>query len=792
MSDHQAFGAPGAVPHWDHADKDAVGAAYTASNRVWFTLWRGAVTEVYYPNVDRAQIRSLQLVVTDGSSFVHCERDDFDCDVARINSTSQAYRVTGRAREGGYSFEKTVICDPDLPCVLQRYKITDKPGLRSYFICHPHLEEQGYGSVAHVQGSGERKILMANRADLWLALGCTDGFGRGSVGFAGASDGLTDLQARKKLLWEFTEANNGNVVLAGEVPEGVNEFTVVLAFGHAAHGALTALTQSMASSFDDKLGRYLEQWRSGCKNREDLSGAATDQGKLYQISCDTLCCHEDRIYPGALIASLSIPWGQVKRAVTQAHAGYHLVWPRDAISCAGAMLAAGDRDTPLRTLTYLSVSQRANGSFAQNFWIDGDPNWTGLQLDEVTYPVLLARKLHGAGALLEFDPLPMVYKAAEYIAHRGPITPQERWEQMSGYSPSTLAIVIAAMVCAAAFAREDGKAAAAGFLEDYADWMRDHIDAWTVTTCGELVPGHRRHIIRITPAQPGDGGPVSPNTAVLKIPDQKPGAPDHYPARNIVDAGFLELVRYGVLAPDDPLVIESLQVVDAVLKVDTPFGPCWRRFNHDGYGQRGDGGPYDGWGVGRAWPLLTGERGHYVLRTGGDARPYVAAMEALASRTGLIPEQVWDEPFWRDGKNYFGRPTGSANPLAWAHSEYVKLIRSVKDNRVYDLPPEVEQRYAGKRGRLNRLAMWTRGYPVHSMEAGETLRVYAREPFLLRYSFDNWEHIADATATDTGLSIHYVDTPTSGKQTAPIRFTFYWILRDKWHGCDYSVAVTHG
>lgn len=769
----------------------AFGASFSDANRVWFTLWRGMVTETFYPNVDRAQVRDLKLVVTDERSFVHCEGGDFDCHVERLNGTSQAYEVLGKAPDLSYQFEKQVICDPDLPCVVQQYRIDAGAhrDLRCYMICSPHLGGQGTGGNAQLSLADGNKALLAHRENLWLAMGVDCGFSRASAGFAGVNDGLTDLCENHRMDYEFTKAEGGNVVLTGEIPRGVNDFMVVLAFGRTPHGALTALTQSLAAKFPGKRDRYLKQWELACKGRLDLRSATHDKGRLYEISCNALRTHEDKIYPGALIASLAIPWGQVKKAITPAHAGYHLVWPRDAVNCAGAMLASGDRDTPLRTLTYLGVSQREDGSFAQNFWIDGDPNWSGLQLDEVTYPVLLARKLHEDKALLDFNPLPMIYKAAEYIVHQGPITPQERWEQMSGYSPSTLAVTIASMLAAATFARRDGKETAASFFEQYADWMRDHIEEWTVTTAGELLPDCPRYIIRINPAKPGEAGPVSPNDAILKLPDQPPGQPQEYPARNIVDAGFLELVRYGILKPDDPLIVDSVRVVDATLKVDTPRGPCWHRFNHDGYGQRDDGSPY--WGKGRAWPLLTGERGHYALRAGQDAGPYIAALERLAGATGLIPEQVWDQPFQRDGKDYFGRPTGSANPLAWAHAEYIKLVRSATDGHVFDLMPEVEERYRNGNPRAERFTMWTRNYPSRRMSAGETLRIYARKPFRLRYSVDNWAQVRDLDAVDTELSIYFADVSVGQEQKAPVRFTFFWTQSGEWNGSDYAIEVSN-
>src|SRR5207253_8812022 len=101
-------------------------------------------------------------------------------------------------------------------------------------------------------------------------------------------------------------------------------------------------------------------------------------------------------------------------------------------------------------------------------------------------------------------------------------------------------------------------------------------------------------------------------------------------AKEIVDTGIIERVRYGIRSADDPIIQDSLRVVAAVIKVYTPFGPSWRRYIHDGYGQRTDGGSYAGWGTGRPWPLLTGERGHYEIAAGRDAGPYLRALEPFA------------------------------------------------------------------------------------------------------------------------------------------------------------------
>ena len=295
----------------------------------------------------------------------------------------------------------------------------------------------------------------------------------------------------------------------------------------------------------------------------------------------------------------------------------HLVWTRDIWSTAPqACSRLGIRR--LLQSTHLSGHQPAAGwRLPQNFWINGEAYWGGIQLDEVAFPILLAWRLRQENALQDFDPYPMVMRATGYLIRNGPATQQERWEEAEGYSPSTLAASIAALICAAVFARERGDEETAKFIEEYADFLDCHIEDWTVTTEGTLVPGIERYFIRIHPVSVYDLCPnESPNRGILTLANQQPGVHEIYSAKEIVDAGFLELVRYGIRKPDDPLIVDSLRVVDAVLKVKRPAGLSWRRYSHDGYGQREDGGAFKGWGKGRAWPLLTGEWGHYELAAG--------------------------------------------------------------------------------------------------------------------------------------------------------------------------------
>src|SRR5436190_5234563 len=773
----QAFGHPGIAPRWTRSAKDAVGTAYAASSRVWFTMSRGVLNEVYYPTVDRPQIRDLQYLITDGRSFFHDERRHLKCTSEYIDDRSLGVRVTSVDQEQRYRIEKEIITSPHQSCVLIRTRVTALAGsletLRLFALLAPHLDGSGWGNSGFVAVQNGREVLVAHKGTVWLALAATIPFLRCSCGFVGRSDGWTDLAENYQMDWEFDAAVDGNIALTGELDlaRGL-DFVLGLAFGDSLHNALTTLFQSLGFPFADQQKRFVEQWTRARRTIEPLAALSTDGGRLYHASHSLLLAHEDKTYPGAMVASLSIPWGESKG--DEDLGGYHLVWTRDMVNSTTGLLAAGNTETPLRALIYLACSQRPDGGFHQNFWIDGEPYWRGIQLDEVAFPILLAWQLHEARALRDFDPYPMVLRAAGYLMREGPVTPQERWEENSGYSPSTLASSIAALTCAACLARERGEEATAAFVARYADFLASHVEAWTVTTDGSLVPGIRRHFIRIRPVDPNDPEPdEDPDRGVLTIRNRPPGERTEFPAKEVVDAGFLELVRYGILKPGQTIVEDSLRVVDATLKVETPFGPCWRRYNHDGYGQRDDGGPFDGWGRGRAWPLLTGERGHHELAAGRDVGPYLRAMEGFATAAGLLPEQVWDAPDRPAVRMRLGRPTGSAMPLMWAHAEYVKLLRSAHEGRVFDRIPAVVERYQGA-GRPQPIEVWSFKRRARAVRPEAILRVQATAAFRLRWTADEWAVVTDTPSTSTALGIDVVDIPIARDQIAPIRFTFFW------------------
>lgn len=796
--DGVAFGAPGLEGRWTSSRKDAVGTAYSASSRVWYTLSHGILNEIYFPTIDRPQTRDMELLFSDGETFVHEEKRDLEYEFEYVDRAALAVKVTSKELGGRYWVTKTFIANPHSPVVLMHVKVEGEKALlermKCYALLAPHLNGGGAGNSARSVDVAGKRSLVAWKGNTSLAMGASCGFTRSSCGYVGASDGYQDLFDDMRMTWQFGQALDGNIAVMGEIDLDKNpEFTIAIAFGDGHHAALTGMLQSLATPFDDHLKRFLVQW-DRARSPEHLTKAATDGGWLARISQNVLLTHEDKSFSGAFIASASIPWGASKGDYDLG--GYHLVWTRDMVQTATALLACDREDTALRALVYLACTQRPDGSFAQNFWIDGTPYWQGIQLDEVAFPIILAWRLWKRERLGSFRLFPFVERAASFLIKYAPITQQERWEETAGYSPSTLAAVIAGLICAADIARAHASLELAGFLEGYADWIEAHLDEWTTTDDGVLLPEVKRHYVRVRP--PCSGEPFHDDSVPVgsfRIANRGPEERNVFEAREVVDAGFLELVRYGIRRADDPLIVDSLKVVDHVLKVDTPFGPCWRRYNHDGYGQKKDGGPYDGWGQGRPWPLLTGERAHYELAAGRSCSKLTTAIEGFSSKGGMLPEQIWDEADLLSQRMYLGRSAGAAQPLVWAHSEYLKLLRSLADGEVFDRIPIVAERYAvasGERKFKNHLEIYSAGRPVRTIRAGSTLRIVDAGHFRAVYTTDDWATVQEAISTLVSASGAYVDIQTGTKQSGKIIFTQCWPQEgepDRWLGKNVEVEI---
>ncbi len=707
--DGEAFGAPGMEPRWTSSSKEGVGTAYHMASRLWFTLSHGVINEIYYPHIDQPNTRDMQLLVTDGESFVHEERCDLEHETTYPAKGTLAYQITNREPQGRYTIHKTVISAPNLPVLLVEHRIevhdeSLRGKLRIYVLLAPHLKGLGTGNTARVVDLIGSPVLHAFREDCHLACGASPPFVHASAGYVGKSDGWQDIKRHHGMEWNFREAADGNVALTAEVrPDPEGRFVVAVGFGENLSSAITPMAQSLAQPFSESYDRFVRQWSRFRRDRDEddeFTCSTRAECSMYRLSRCILQAHEDKLYQGSLIASMSIPWGESKG--DEDLGGYHLVWPRDMLHSATALLLAGDRKLPLHALVYLACIQRDDGSMPQNCWIDGSAYWGGRQLDESAAPVLLARRLAAAKSLGGFDPWPLVLRATAYLLLSGPSTGQERWEENGGYSPSTLAAILAAVISTATFAKERGEEEIHDFLTTYADWVHAHLGDWTCTRKGTLDPEIPHHFVRIVPPAEDASGPAGdPADVTIML---KNGGGEHR-ASDILDAGFLELVRHGFLPPDDARVVDTLKLIDRELKVDFPAGPCWRRYQFDGYGSHPDGSPFDGSGYGGAWPLLTGERGQYELAAGRDAGPYLKAMEDFANSGGMLPEQIW--PLDDAGPMKHGKPAGSAMPLCWAHAEYISLVHSRQAGYPLDRLQEAWERYVEKETPPCRVVFWS-------------------------------------------------------------------------------------
>src|ERR1041385_2613900 len=787
-----AFDAPGIEPRWTSSAKEGVGTAYHTSCRVWFTLSHGIINEIYYPHVDKPNTRDFQFLIGDGETFCHEEKRDLDHAIEYPERDCLFYRLTNTEPNGRYRLIKHVLTDPHLSVLLvyTKLEVFDellRGKLRLYALLAPHIGGFGAGNSAWCSEIGDNELIHAQRQNANLVMACSTGFCRRSVGYVGFSDGWQDLMQHFRMEWEFPAAENGNIALTGEIDLPDNgEFTVAIAFGRSYQSAATKLFQSLADPFESHRAAYVRQWqRTVIDPKFDFSKDTCDGGGMYRLSRCVLLAHEDKVFQGAMVASMSIPWGETKS--DQDLGGYHLVWTRDLVLSAVALLATGQTGTPLRALIWLAAIQRPDGSFPQNSWIDGTAYWSGLQLDQVASPILLAWFLHASGALGLFSPRGLVVRAAARLILQGPVTLQDRWEENAGYSPSTLAVVIAALACAADWSKQFGRPDVADFIFAYADWLAAHIEDWTVTTQGELVEGIKRHYIRITPTDPNAPDPhADPNTTMIQIAN---GGGLH-PARNVVGGDFLHLVRLGIRDANDALVRDSIEVIDRVLKHDLPQGPGWRRYNHDGYGQKDDGSAFDGTGVGRCWPILTGERGHYELAAGRDPKPFITTIEDFSNQGGMLTEQIWDGPDLPHARMKPSCPTGAAMPLCWSHAEYVSLVRSRHDGVCFHRVEPAYQRYVVNPV-PNRFEIWTVRHPMQRMPHGKIMRIILAEEASITWTTDNWQRTNKSqTQHQDHLNLWFVDFATAEWPVGSVFvFTIFWVRNQRWENRNWEINI---
>jgi glucoamylase len=805
MTDTNAItppGAPGWQARWTSSAKSGVGTALTAASRVWFTLSHGIVNEIYYPRVDTACTRDFGLIVTDSKGYFSEEKREADHEIGMIEEGVPAFRLVNTARDGRYRIEKEILADPRREALLQKITFHALEGnlsdFRLFALLAPHLVNAGADNTAWVGDyKGTPMLFASGRHGVSLAVASSVPWLARSVGYVGASDGWQQISRTNTIDQRYRRAENGNVAMTGQIDlaAGGGEFLLALGFGARPEEAGYRALASLQDGFDRARRGYVSGWRAWQSGLLPLDRPASSANlNSYRISTAVLATHQPLTFPGAVIASLSIPWGFNKG--DEDLGGYHLVWPRDLVETAGGFLAAGAVEETKAILSYLMAIQEEDGHWSQNVWLDGVPYWGGVQMDECAFPILLADMLrrggHCAGA--EFERfVPMIERAAGYVVRNGPVTCQDRWEEDAGYSPFTLAVEIAGLLAAADILEEAGKPAAAHYLREKADSWNDEIEHWTFATGTELAErlGVSGYYVRIAPPETADA--ASPTDGFVPIKNRPPSDMNQQAAL-LVSPDALALVRFGLRAPDDPRIVDTVKAIDAILKANLPQGPVWYRYNGDGYGEHDDGRPFDGTGVGRPWPLLTGERAHYELALGRRdvAEQLLATVEASAGKGGLIPEQVWDGPDVPQRELFRGRPTGSAMPLVWAHSEHIKLLRSLRDGEIFDMPPQTVQRYQ-RDGVTSPLRIWCFNQKLRSLPAGKTLRIELAAPAVVHWTMDDWSTTHDSPTTKNSFDIHFVDLPTKKSARGKfIRFTLFWTEPGRWEGTDFAVELDGG
>ncbi len=777
-----APGAPGIAPTWTSSAKDLVGTSLGPA-RLWFTTGFGIVNEVYFPRADLPQIRDLGFIVADGAGFW--------VEVKRLGH----YRIELAApgvpaacivhRHERFTLALRITPDPERDVLLVELRLDDvseTPALRLYALLAPHLGGSGADNCAEVGRHGCRRVLWAEQGPFGLALAAVDdaqrdAWLRGSAGYVGTSDGWQDFDRHGAMRWVHRRAGPGNVALMGELPR-----RCVLALGLASsrEAAAALAIAALAQPFERPWQRQVAQWtrwHGGLHTRlpAALSPRVREQ---VAVSAMVLRTHQDKIYPGAIVASLGVPWGN--RA--DERGGYHLVWPRDLAECAGALIALGELASARNVLRYLIATQQADGHWHQNQWLGGKPYWHGVQLDEAAFPVLLAALLAERDALDGIEVGDMARRAIAFIARTGPASEQDRWEEDAGVNAFTLAVCIAALVAGARFVEPGLREFALALADDWNARIEDLTAVLDTALARRL--GVRGYYVRVAPPAAVGGEPALQRR--LPIRNRIEAAP---PADEQVATDVLQLVRFGLRRADDALIVDTVRVIDALLKVDTPSGAAWRRYSGDGYGEHEDGAPFDGTGCGRPWPLLTGERGHYELLAGRDPRPALEAMAAMAGGAGMIPEQVWDGVALPSRRLLPGRPTGSAMPLAWAHAEFVKLAVSAALGRACDCPSALVERYRGERPRP-RLAVWLEQARTPLCFERAELLVCLREPALVHWGTDDWCNPADVLTQTVGPGLHVARLSTAGLRAGQtIEFTWRSRESGRWLGADHRLAV---
>jgi glucoamylase len=730
---------------------------------------------------------------------------------------SLAWVITNTARSGNYRITKIVYTDPSRNSLIQQVTFTALSGTLSnyllYVLYNPTLNNAGNNNSSSTQVYSATPMLVTTDSSgaYASALAASIPFQSGmtSSGFVGVNDGWTDLKGSSNcgsnscpdytMSYAYAYANNGNTAQTGllDLSNGgaVNTqnatsvtFNLVLSFGQSSGGtpSTTSAEQTLAGTLGDNfttmLSTYVSQWHTfdnGLNAPPAVGGTTSIQQarqQEYYLAANVLKASQDK-QTGAFVAGLGTPWGATNG---DGDNGYHLVWERDMYEFSSALIVAGDTADPKQALLWaFDTQQQPDGHFPQNSYVNGTPFWTGIQMDEQAFPIILAWKL---GVTDSTNYQNHIKPAANYILNHGPQTGEERWEENGGYSPSTIAAEIAGLVCAADIARMNGDGASQTLYDNAADYWQAMVQNWTFTNTGPLGGNYFERID--SDSNPNDGDSIT-----------IANGGGTYDERAIVDAGFLELVRQGVMPANSAYITSSLLVIDSTIQQTISGNSYWYRYNHDGYGEHADGSIYNGTGIGRLWPILTGERGIYTIASGDSADAYLTAMMASANPSGMIPEQVWDNT--APSGDTSGTPTNSMNPLNWAMGEFITLLFSVSTNTIADVPSIVPSRYVT--GAHQPHAGQVVDYNSNQLYAGKALTIYyqgslaSNNPVFIRWGENNWQNTPADQAMVKRADGFWQTTISNPNDATQINFAFnngsgVW---DNNNGQNWNVTISN-
>lgn len=679
-----ATGGPGSTPYWNESGGvQGFATALSSSSKVWFSLGDGELENAFYPETDEPDTYGLQYYVTNGSSFTDSEVSNTTHAVKLADSTSLTWEQTNTATNGDFKIDKTYIADPNSNVILVQTTFTNETTSPLYLYAdyQPYLDNQGDGNSGGTDATtGD---LESVNGSVSSALASSTGFTASSTGYVGtSSSGVTELSSGYGLSTTYSGvSSSGHLDQTAQIPvsaSGATTFTLALAFDGSETSAISDASTALSTGFGPLETSYESGWHSWLAGLDAPPASANTAALLnqYYISLMEMKADEDKTYIGAFVASPTDPWGASTSAASAGNHGYHLVWTRDEYEMASALLSAGDTADAKAALAYiLQYEVESSGEVKQNTWDNGNAEWSGQQMDEVADPLILAEQLGDTSA----SDWTTLKTEANYLVNNGPYTGQERWEEQGGYSPSTMAAEIAGLVSAAALAAAQGDTSDATTYDNTATTFANEVDSKTYTTDGPL--GGGSYFLRIS--QNGD-----PNNGDNLSLANGGGS---YDQRDIVDQGFLELVRLGIKPAGETDITNSLAVVDATIAVETPEGMEFHRYNHDGYGETSSGGDYTGAGVGNLWPVLSGERGEYDVADGDltDAQTMLQTMQGSASADGQIPEQVWSSSTASSQGWTLGQPDNSSTPLMWAMGQYVRLANDISAGTDLDTPSVV-------------------------------------------------------------------------------------------------------